>query len=351
MMAEDRAAHPHQGQPTKQFSVSRSGRQEEILVAYHKALEKAGEESQGSERIGTTGRGIGPAYEDKAGRRGVRVADLGDSERLAKRVGRARERISQRLEQLGTGATDTLDEAMDEALALGDRLLSLATDTGPEITVALREGRRVLLEGAQGTALDLDHGTYPFVTSSNTTAAGAATGTGIGPTAIDAVVGVVKAYTTRVGEGPLPTAFEPDMDEHVRTLGGEFGATTGRPRRCGWFDSVLTRHAAQVNGLTGLAVTKLDVLDTLPELRVATAYRMPDGAMAESFPADTWSLGGVEPLYETLPGWESPTGDVRRLQDLPTNARAYLDRIEELTGAPVQWVSVGTKRRQIIPVG
>jgi adenylosuccinate synthase len=199
--------------------------------------------------------------------------------------------------------------------------------------------------------LDLDHGTYPFVTSSNTTAAGAATGTGIGPTAISAVVGVVKAYTTRVGEGPLPTGFEPEMDEKVRKLGGEFGATTGRPRRCGWFDSVLSRFAAQVNGLTGVAVTKLDVLDTLPELKVATAYRMPDGSVVEDFPADTWSLGRVEPVYETLPGWESSTGGVRRLDDLPANARRYLDRLEELTEAPVQWVSVGTQRSQIIPVG
>jgi adenylosuccinate synthase len=208
----------------------------------------------------------------------------------------------------------------------------------------------VLLEGAQGTALDLDHGTYPFVTSSNTTAAGAATGTGIGPTSIDAVVGVVKAYTTRVGEGPLPSAFEPEMDERVRELGGEFGATTGRPRRCGWFDSVITRHAAQVNGLTGLAVTKLDVLDTLHELQVATAYRMPDGSVTESFPADTWSLSDLEPIYETLPGWNAGTSAVRKLSDLPTNARRYLDRIVDLTGTPVEWISVGTQRSQIIPV-
>jgi adenylosuccinate synthase len=229
--------------------------------------------------------------------------------------------------------------------------LKIATDTGVEITTALKAGRRVLLEGAQGTALDLDHGTYPFVTSSNTTAAAAATGTGIGPTAIDSVLGVVKAYTTRVGEGPLPSAMDPDMDEHVRKLGGEFGATTGRPRRCGWFDSVITRHAAQVNGLTGVAVTKLDVLDTLHELKVATAYKLPDGCVTESFPADTWSLTAVQPVYETLPGWQSPTTGVRRLADLPAKARAYLDRIEELTGAPVKCVSVGTNRNQIIPVG
>jgi adenylosuccinate synthase len=325
-------------------------RRAQLLLPYHKLLDKAVENAAAT-KIGTTGRGIGPAYEDKAGRRGLRVADLGNPERLHKRVAAAQERIMRRLEQLGAGVTDELEAAMEEALGLGERLLSIATDTGPEITDALNAGKRVLLEGAQGTALDLDHGTYPFVTSSNTTAASAATGTGIGPTSIDAVVGVVKAYTTRVGEGPLPSAFSPEMDEHVRTLGGEFGATTGRPRRCGWFDSVLARHAARVNGLTGLAVTKLDVLDTLPTLEVATAYRMPDGSIAENFPADTWSLSSVEPIYESLPGWQAPTGEVRKLEDLPSNARAYLDRIEELSGAPVRWVSVGTKRSQIIPVG
>ena len=325
-------------------------RRAQLLLPYHKLLDKAVENAAAT-KIGTTGRGIGPAYEDKAGRRGLRVADLGNPERLHKRVAAAQERIMRRLEQLGEGVTDELEAAMEEALGLGERLLSIATDTGPEITDALNAGKRVLLEGAQGTALDLDHGTYPFVTSSNTTAASAATGTGIGPTSIDAVVGVVKAYTTRVGEGPLPSAFSPEMDEHVRTLGGEFGATTGRPRRCGWFDSVLARHAARVNGLTGLAVTKLDVLDTLPTLEVATAYRMPDGSIAENFPADTWSLSSVEPIYESLPGWLAPTGEVRKLEDLPSNARAYLDRIEELSGAPVRWVSVGTKRSQIIPVG
>ncbi|HBD99156.1 MAG TPA: adenylosuccinate synthase [Gemmatimonadetes bacterium] len=325
-------------------------RRAQLLLPYHKLLDKAVENAAAT-KIGTTGRGIGPAYEDKAGRRGLRVADLGNPERLHKRVAAAQERIMRRLEQLGAGVTDELEAAMEEALGLGERLLSIATDTGPEITDALNAGKRVLLEGAQGTALDLDHGTYPFVTSSNTTAASAATGTGIGPTSIDAVVGVVKAYTTRVGEGPLPSAFSPEMDEHVRTLGSEFGATTGRPRRCGWFDSVLARHAARVNGLTGLAVTKLDVLDTLPTLEVATAYRMPDGSIAENFPADTWSLSSVEPIYESLPGWQAPTGEVRKLEDLPSNARAYLDRIEELSGAPVRWVSVGTKRSQIIPVG
>jgi adenylosuccinate synthase len=324
-------------------------RRAHVLLPYHRFLDKATEHSA-AEKIGTTGRGIGPAYEDKAGRRGIRVADLGNGERLGKRIDAAMERVHARLEGLGQEGGTELQAQMDAALALGARLLSVATDTGPEITSALKEGKRILLEGAQGTALDLDHGTYPFVTSSNTTAAGAATGTGIGPTDIDSVVGVVKAYTTRVGEGPLPTGMDAAGDEELRARGGEFGATTGRPRRCGWFDAVLSRFAAQVNGLTGVAVTKLDVLDTLPELQVATAYRMPDGSVVDHFPADTWSLGTVTPVFETLPGWQAPTGDVRRLADLPTNARRYLDRLEELTEAPVQWVSVGTKRSQIIPV-
>jgi adenylosuccinate synthase len=324
-------------------------RRAQLLMPYHRLMDRAAEDAA-AVKIGTTGRGIGPAYEDKAGRRGVRVADLENSDRLMKRVDSAKERIVRRLERLGAG-TGELDEAMEQSLAFSERLLELSTDVGPEISAVLRAGRHVLLEGAQGTALDLDHGTYPFVTSSNTTAGAAATGTGIGPTAIDEVIGVVKAYTTRVGEGPLPSALPPDMDEHLRQLGGEFGATTGRPRRCGWFDSVLTRFASQVNGLTGVAVTKLDVLDTLPELKIATAYRMADGSVTDRFPAETWSLAKVDPVYETLPGWEVPTGDVRKLEDLPANARAYLDRIEELTEAPVRWVSVGTKRSQIIPVG
>ena len=321
----------------------------QLLLPYHRLLDNAAEDSA-AQKIGTTGRGIGPAYEDKAGRRGVRVADLGNAEKLQKRVRIAQDRICRRVEQLGAVVTEQLDMEMAEALALGDRLLALGTDVGRDISSALLDGRKVLLEGAQGTALDLDHGTYPFVTSSNTTAAAAATGTGIGPTSIDTVVGVVKAYTTRVGEGPFPTAFDPKMDEHLRALGGEFGATTGRPRRCGWFDSVLARFAAQVNGLTGLAVTKLDVLDTLPELQVATGYRMPDGTVTDDFPADTWSLSDVEPVYQTLPGWEQSTCEVRKLENLPANARAYLDRVAELANTPVHWISVGSKRSQIIEV-
>ena len=232
-------------------------------------------------------------------------------------------------------------------MSVAGRVPGVAADVGAEIAGALAAGRRVLLEGAQGTALDVDHGTYPFVTSSNTTAGAAAVGTGIGPTAIDSVVGVVKAYTTRVGNGPLPTAFDPAMDEKVRQLGGEFGATTGRPRRCGWFDAAVVAYAARVNGLTGIALTKLDVLDTLPEIRIATGYRL-DGRGDMPFPATASDLERVEPVYETVPGWQAPTTEARRLRDLPRAARAYLDRLEELAGTPIAMVSVGTRRSQVI---
>jgi len=323
-------------------------RRAHLLLPYHRVLDRALED-QAADKIGTTGRGIGPAYEDKAGRRGIRVADLEDEARFRDLVSRGVDRARARLADLGRAEDQDLDEAVDEVIGLRERLLVLATDTGREVDMALADNERVLLEGAQGTALDLDHGTYPYVTSSNTTAAAAATGIGVGPTRIRSVLGVVKAYTTRVGNGPLPTEFDAEMDERMRELGGEFGATTGRPRRCGWFDAVLARHAARVNGLTGLAVTKLDVLDTLPEVSVATGYRTPAGVV-EEFPADTWGLESVEPILETHPGWQAPTTEARSLDDLPANARSYLDRIQELTGAPIEMVSVGTRRSQIVRV-
>ena len=319
-----------------------------LLLPYHRILDRAVED-RAEEKIGTTGRGIGPAYEDKAGRRGLRVADLRNEDRFRELMDRGIQRARARLQALGMEGDHGLEEALETVLALRGRLLELATDTGIEVEEALAQGKQVLLEGAQGTALDLDHGTYPFVTSSNTTAAAAATGVGVGPTRIQSVLGVVKAYTTRVGNGPLPTEFDPEMDDRMRTLGGEFGATTGRPRRCGWFDAVLARHAARVNGLTGLAVTKLDVLDSLPQISVATGYRTPEGEV-EEFPADTAGLEAAEPILETLPGWQASTGEARSLDDLPTNARKYLDRVEELTGAPIEMVSVGTRRSQIIRV-
>ncbi len=320
-----------------------------LLLGYHKMLDRAAEVRRGAGKIGTTGRGIGPAYEDKVARQGIRVADLRDPARMQQLLGRAAERVNERLGALGSAEQVDPDALCDEVLGIRERLLALSVDTGRVLHDALRAGERVLLEGAQGALLDVDHGTYPYVTSSNTTAGGAALGVGIGPTAIDAVVGVVKAYTTRVGEGPLPTEFPSPMQEHVRQLGGEFGATTGRPRRCGWFDAVVVRYAARVNGLTGLAMTKLDVLDTLPELKIAVGYRA-GGAPLDDFPGDLGLLEEAEPVYETLPGWEAPTADARRWEDLPEAAQAYLRRIEELTEVPIQYVSVGTRRDQIIHV-
>ena len=318
-----------------------------IVFPYHKALDAAAEDAA-TQKIGTTGRGIGPAYEAKTGRRGLRVADLLERGRAADNVIRGVEWARARMRELG--ANPDLVGTVEESLALSHRLPPVAMDVGDEIARALKEGQRVLLEGAQGTALDVDHGSYPYVTSSNTTAGAAAVGTGIGPTAIDSVVGVVKAYTTRVGNGPLPTAFDDDLDERVRELGAEFGATTGRPRRCGWFDAVLAAYAARVNGLTGIAVTKLDVLDTLPELKIATGYRI-EGVVQTLFPAGVRELEGAEPVYETLPGWQTPTTGARSMSDLPPNARAYLHRIEELVETPVTIVSVGTRRSQVIRRG
>ena len=317
-----------------------------LVLPYHKLLDAASEKSQ---KLGTTGRGIGPAYEDKYGRRGIRVSDLRRLEcaraLLAERVGRA----NLLLEMMGSSGTADLDEHVKLLERLAPRLLPLAADAGFLVDHAIRDGRRVLLEGAQGALLDVDHGTYPYVTSSNTTAGGAAVGSGIGPTRINGVLGVVKAYTTRVGNGPLPTEAAEPFGERLRELGGEFGAVTGRPRRCGWFDATVVRYAARVNGLTGLAVTKLDVLDSFSTIPVGVKYLL-DGAMCEEVPAETEALGRVEPVYEEHPGWQQPTGGARRLADLPRAARSYLDRLESLSGVPVRYVSVGTRRDQIIEV-
>ena len=320
-----------------------------LLLPYHKVLDREAEESRGAKKIGTTGRGIGPAYEDKIARKGIRVADLRDAGRAEELLRAAAARVNRDLTCMGSAERVDADRLVTEVFEIRERLLALSVDTGRLIHDALRAGESVLLEGAQGALLDVDHGTYPYVTSSNTTAGGAALGVGIGPTALDAVVGVVKAYTTRVGEGPLPTELPSPMQERVRDLGGEYGATTGRPRRCGWFDAVVVRYAARINGLTGLAVTKMDVLDTLEEIRIAVGYEV-GGVRLDDFPADLETLAEVEPIFETLPGWQSSTAEARRWEDLPEGARRYLTRIEELTDVPVWYVSVGTRRDQIIHV-
>ena len=317
-----------------------------LVLPYHKLLDAASERSQ---KLGTTGRGIGPAYEDKYGRRGIRVVDLRRLECARALLSDRVKRANQLLDLMGSGERAHLDEHVTLLERLAPRLLPLAADTGLMVHRAVREGRRVLLEGAQGALLDVDHGTYPYVTSSNTTAGGAAVGAGIGPTGINGVLGVVKAYTTRVGNGPLPTEAESPYGERLRELGGEFGAVTGRPRRCGWFDATVVRYAARVNGLTGLAVTKLDVLDSFAEIPVGAKYLL-DGETCEEVPAEVDALGRVQPVYEVHPGWQQPTGGARRLADLPSPARAYLDRLEALSGVPVRYVSVGTRRDQIIEV-
>jgi adenylosuccinate synthase len=317
-----------------------------LVLPYHKLLDAASERSQ---KLGTTGRGIGPAYEDKYGRRGIRVTDLRRLECARAVLGERVARANQLLQLMGSAERAKLDDHVALLERLAPRLLPLTTDTGLLVHRAIREGKRILLEGAQGALLDVDHGTYPYVTSSNTTAGGAAVGSGIGPTAINGVLGVVKAYTTRVGNGPLPTEAESPYAERLRELGGEFGAVTGRPRRCGWFDATVVRYAARVNGLTGLAVTKLDVLDSFAEIPVGTMYRL-DGGSCEEMPAEVDALGRVEPVYEMLPGWQQPTGSARRLADLPAAAREYLERLEALSGVPVRYVSVGTRRDQIIEV-
>lgn len=314
-----------------------------LVLPYHKLLDG---ESSASKEIGTTGRGIGPAYEDKIARRGVRVLDLRHPDRVRQLVERGVEHANGQLSRFTDRRADA-PSTIELLTRLTPRLLSLSEDVGLRVYQAIESGAAVLLEGAQGSLLDIDHGTYPFVTSSNTTSGGAAVGAGIAPTAIDAVLGVVKAYTTRVGHGPLPTEIEGELGERVRALGNEYGAVTGRPRRCGWFDAVVVRYAARVNGLSGLAVTKLDVLDTLDRIAICNGYRVGDEVYHE-FPGDVTALEHIEPIYEWFDGWNQPTNEARTLDALPSNARRYLDRIRELVATPIVYVSVGTRRDQII---
>jgi adenylosuccinate synthase len=315
-----------------------------LVLPYHKLLDAAEERRQ---NLGTTRRGIGPAYEDKYGRRGLRAGLLREvaalEDLLEDRVARANERLA----LAGMAERADLEEHRALARRLAGRLAVMVTDTGSCLDRALRAGRRVLLEGAQGSLLDVDHGTYPFVTSSTTTAGGAAVGAGIGPTRIDGVLGVVKAYTTRVGNGPLPTLAPPDLEARLRETGREFGAVTGRPRRCGWFDAPVVRYAARVNGLTALAVTKLDVLDQFDPIPVGVGYEL-DGTRIDTVPADVTALARVKPTFERLEGWHRSTAAARSLADLPRAARIYLDRLEALAETPIRYVSVGTRRDQII---
>ncbi len=317
-----------------------------LILPYHRELDVLAEARRGERKIGTTSRGIGPAYEDKIGRRGVRVGDLADESVDGPLVNAVRENVDARNRLVGD-ATMTWAGVLADLRRLWPRLQPLVADTSLYLHRAMAEGRRVLFEGAQGTLLDIDHGTYPFVTSSNATAGGAATGLGVGPRAIGTVLGVAKAYTTRVGGGPLPTELPGQMGERLRETGQEYGASTGRPRRCGWFDAVAVRYAARVNGLDALAITKLDVLDGLEELQVCTAYRC-HGQIVTEMPGDTAQLAACEPVYESLPGWAQPTRGVTQFDDLPVEARRYVTRLEETSGVPAAIISTGSERSHTI---
>jgi adenylosuccinate synthase len=314
-----------------------------LILPYHRELDLLSEARRGERKIGTTSRGIGPAYEDKIARRGVRVGDLANPESLADAVQHnvaARNRLI---------ADSTMDwrQVLDELKRSWQRMGPWVTDVSLYLARAGRDGASIMFEGAQGTLLDIDHGTYPYVTSSNATIGGVCTGLGVGPRTIEGVLGVAKAYTTRVGEGPLPTELTGAIGDRLRESGQEFGAVTGRPRRCGWYDAVAVRYAVRVNGLDALALTKLDVLDGLPELQVCTGYRC-RGALLTEMPGDVAQLGACDPVYETLAGWTRPTAGARRYEDLPAEARAYVARIEDITGVPAAILSTGSAREDTI---
>ncbi len=318
-----------------------------LIMPYHKILDGLEEEAKGNAKIGTTKRGIGPAYSDKVNRVGIRFCDLIDFSEFERKLHEVLRQKNEIIVKVYEG--EPLDEAeiVAEYKKLAERIRPYIADTSLLLHEALKAGKNLLFEGAQAIHLDIDHGTYPFVTSSSPSAGGALTGSGVGPTAIDRVIGVAKAYTTRVGSGPFPTELFDEMGEKLRSLGGEFGTTTGRPRRCGWFDAVLLRYSVRVCGMTDIALTKLDVLDTLDEVKICVGYRYKDEVLKE-FPASLLRMEESEPIYETLPGWKEDISGCRCFDDLPENAKAYIKRIEELTGAPVSIVAVGPKRDQTI---
>ncbi len=323
--------------------------QAHLVMPYHKLLDALQEERLGSERLGTTLRGIGPAYMDKAARTGIRMGELLEPERLLQRVA---EQMADKRRLLGD-RVDALDAQViaGELSQIAERVRPYLANTPRLINDALDRDQNVLFEGAQGTMLDNDHGTYPFVTSSHPIAGGACIGAGVGPTRINQVYGILKAYTSRVGDGPFPTELSGELGDTIRERGHEYGTTTGRPRRVGWLDGVALRHAARVNGMTGVVVTSLDVLDQLPTLRIATGYQLPDGTVTTDFPDRVEDLEGVVPQLVTCPGWMAPTTEARQLQDLPSAARYYLDRIGEIVGVPVMMVSVGAERSRTITPG
>lgn len=318
-----------------------------LLLPYHAALDAARETAKGKEAIGTTGRGIGPAYEDKAARRGLRFGDLIESARFSEKLREVTAYHNFALTQYFNAPAVNYESMLDDCLRLREVLQPTLTDVGDLLDHYAEEGKAVMFEGAQGALLDIDHGTYPFVTSSNTTAAAAATGSGIGPLGIDYVLGIAKAYTTRVGAGPFPTELKDTVGRHLADKGQEFGATTGRPRRCGWFDAVLLKHASQINSLSGLCITKLDVLDGLDTIKICRAYQR-RGETIHSLPSGAEAMAECEPVYEELPGWTESTFGIKDWDELPVNAQSYLNRLEELSNTSVKIVSTGPDREETI---
>ena len=320
-----------------------------LIMLYYKLIDHGREKLKGKQKLGTTGRGIGPCYEDKVTRRGIRFCDLIDGNVFQEKISSVLEEKRFYLEAFLKSEAVEMTDILKEYEPYADVLRPHVTNVSVVLNQAVKEGKNILFEGAQGTHLDIDHGTYPFVTSSNTVAGNACCGTGIGPTQIDKVIGMVKAYTTRVGAGPFPTELNDEVGDRIQERGAEFGATTGRRRRCGWLDAVVVRNAARLNSLTGLAVTKLDVLNGMQALKLCTAYRYKGQTLTE-FPVSLEVLEQCEPIYEELPGWSEDIGPIRDFCELPKNAADYLRRIEELVEVPVQIVSVGPGREETIVV-
>ncbi|MCC6176560.1 MAG: adenylosuccinate synthase [Chloroflexi bacterium] len=321
-----------------------------LVMPYHRLLDRLEEEARGASAIGTTGRGIGPTYVDKVGRVGVQAGDLRDPERFRAKVRRVVDQKNALLECTYASERLDADEIAERYLKLSDRLVPMIAETEPVLARALHDGRTILLEGAHGTLLDIDHGTYPYVTSSSCTVGGLLNGTGIGPRHLTTAIGVFKAYSTRVGAGPMPTELVDATGEHIRERGQEFGTTTGRPRRCGWFDAVAARHSVLVNGFHAIALTRLDILDDLDELAICVAYEL-DGRRIDYFPSDIEELARCTPVYEGLSGWQAPTGEAQNWKQLPRAAQDYVRTIEESIGVPAGLIGVGQEREKTLFTG
>ncbi|WP_136248774.1 adenylosuccinate synthase [Halomonas borealis] len=318
-----------------------------LILPYHERLDQAREKARGVAKIGTTGRGIGPAYEDKVARRGLRLGDILHRERFASKLGEVLDYHNFVLTKFHGEEPVDFQEVLDDAMRMADELRAMVCDTVSLVHDVRKAGENILFEGAQGSLLDIDHGTYPYVTSSNTTAGGTATGSGVGPLYLDYVLGITKAYTTRVGSGPFPTELFDEHGRHLAEKGHEFGATTGRARRCGWFDAVALRHAVQINSVSGICLTKLDVLDGLENIRVCVGYRSKDGELLDT-PVDSEGYEAIEPVYQDLPGWNESTLGMKSIDELPANARGYIHFLEEQVGTSIDMISTGPDRNETI---